>query len=343
VLTSTAQNLVPNPGFELIEKCPSTYSDQHVYEFAPDWFSPDFRTPDIYHECSTGKVGVPENWAGIAPAKEGKAYAGIYIYRKGGYREHLMSKLTQPLIKDSVYEIGFYLLHAIYSSDKFQKINIALLNEKPVFDFKGNAQSEINSSELPIKNSSNESFSRDWIHVSTTYRAKGGERFFLIGWFDRNPGDNLIDWPYFDAIKNEAQLKYASYYYIDSVYVMGNWVTPQVEQQESPPAKEPEEKIFVMEDVLFPFDEATLLEPAMAYLDSIMPYLEFADSVIVEGHTDEKGTDEYNYELALRRAENVADYLTRKGLGLPIYPVSYGESRPIADDRRNRRVVIRKK
>lgn len=69
-------------------------------------------------------------------------------------------------------------------------------------------------------------------------------------------------------------------------------------------------------------------------------------TAVIEGHTDDVGTDEYNQALSQRRADSVVDYLVRS---LDIAParlsaVGYGETRPLADNaseegkRQNRRI-----
>ena len=51
----------------------------------------------------------------------------------------------------------------------------------------------------------------------------------------------------------------------------------------------------------------------------------------LEGHTDERGTREYNLALGERRANSVRDYMVANGIsGLRIETVSYGEESPIA-------------
>lgn len=50
----------------------------------------------------------------------------------------------------------------------------------------------------------------------------------------------------------------------------------------------------------------------------------------IEGHCDERGTDEYNMALGERRAQTARDYLVNYGVDLSrIQIISYGESRPI--------------
>lgn len=69
--------------------------------------------------------------------------------------------------------------------------------------------------------------------------------------------------------------------------------------------------------------------------------------IIIEGHTDERGTPEYNIALGDRRARSVARYLLN--LGVPaeqISIVSYGEEKPLVMEHnesawsKNRRAVI---
>lgn len=69
--------------------------------------------------------------------------------------------------------------------------------------------------------------------------------------------------------------------------------------------------------------------------------------VIIEGHTDERGTPEYNIALGERRANAVKMYLQSKGVaGDQVSLVSYGKEKPAvlghteADYAKNRRAVI---
>lgn len=70
-------------------------------------------------------------------------------------------------------------------------------------------------------------------------------------------------------------------------------------------------------------------------------------SVVVEGHTDERGSREYNMALGQRRAESVAQILLLQGAAKKqVQVISFGEERPVAlghDEaawRLNRRVEI---
>jgi peptidoglycan-associated lipoprotein len=55
------------------------------------------------------------------------------------------------------------------------------------------------------------------------------------------------------------------------------------------------------------------------------------DSVRLEGHTDERGTREYNLALGERRANAVRDYMVANGVpSYRVESISYGEENPVA-------------
>lgn len=86
--------------------------------------------------------------------------------------------------------------------------------------------------------------------------------------------------------------------------------------------------------VYFEFDSSVILPDQRDKLDQIATYLQDNPEVtlLVEGHTDSRGTDEYNIALGERRAQVVQDYLLRLGVdGARLSTISYGEERPAAD------------
>lgn len=86
--------------------------------------------------------------------------------------------------------------------------------------------------------------------------------------------------------------------------------------------------------VYFEYDDATLSEQARAVLDAKIPILLANPSLTVRisGHTDERGSSEYNLALAQRRAIAVKGYLSTRGVSPNrIEAVSYGEEQPVAE------------
>ncbi|WP_435104517.1 peptidoglycan-associated lipoprotein Pal [Arhodomonas sp. AD133] len=81
----------------------------------------------------------------------------------------------------------------------------------------------------------------------------------------------------------------------------------------------------------FPFDSSQLSDGDTETLTAHAEYLATHPevSVIVEGHTDERGAREYNLALGERRAQSVSDILTLNGAaGDQVTIVSYGEEKP---------------
>jgi OmpA-OmpF porin, OOP family len=91
----------------------------------------------------------------------------------------------------------------------------------------------------------------------------------------------------------------------------------------------------VLQGVNFQFDEAGLTPPALGTLDEVAGRLrEHGDvSVLIEGHTDAFGDDEYNMELGRRRAEAVREHLVKRGVRpQDVTIVSRGEDQPVASN-----------
>ena len=110
---------------------------------------------------------------------------------------------------------------------------------------------------------------------------------------------------------------------------------------EEPKAMEPEPAremvvfdISDLADVFFAFDKSDLTSEGRARLADNARYLKTASNaeIVIEGHCDERGSNEYNLGLGERRADAVKDYLV--SLGVPasrIRTISYGEEKPFAD------------
>lgn len=106
----------------------------------------------------------------------------------------------------------------------------------------------------------------------------------------------------------------------------------------------------VLRGVNFEFDRAQLTVNARTILDGVAEALIGVPNARIEvgGHTDDKGTDEYNQALSERRAGSVRQYLSEKGVdNSRMEARGYGESEPIADNQTdegrelNRRVELK--
>lgn len=99
------------------------------------------------------------------------------------------------------------------------------------------------------------------------------------------------------------------------------------------------------EDILFDFDMYDIKPEYRPVLMEISDWLISNEAVIlIEGHCDERGTNEYNLALGDRRAKSTRDFLMASGVpSRKIEYISHGEERPVCTDRaescwsRNRR------
>ena len=88
---------------------------------------------------------------------------------------------------------------------------------------------------------------------------------------------------------------------------------------------------FAANTVYFDFDRATIKPSETSKLDEVVKYLQGnpTHAVQVEGHCDERGTEQYNLSLGERRALAVREYLVTAGIQQDrVFTISYGESRP---------------
>ena len=93
-----------------------------------------------------------------------------------------------------------------------------------------------------------------------------------------------------------------------------------------------EREMFENEDVLFEFDSAKLSNEAQDILRKKAEWLKENPRarIIIEGHCDERGTNEYNLALGDRRAYSSKRFLVDLGIDdSKLTTVSYGEERPI--------------
>ncbi|MBN1272601.1 MAG: peptidoglycan-associated lipoprotein Pal [Candidatus Aminicenantes bacterium] len=123
---------------------------------------------------------------------------------------------------------------------------------------------------------------------------------------------------------------------------------PKVEKvEEVPPVKEPElteEEIFMAKSleeineemplnmIHFDFDKYFIREDAKPILQQNARWLKKFPTVkiLIEGHCDERGTEEYNLALGEKRARSTYDYFISLGVGPNrMRTISYGKSQPI--------------
>jgi gliding motility-associated-like protein len=200
---SNAQNLIPNPGFEILSSCPFGPGTWGPTQATP-WMGPTLGTPDIFNTCANfGQAGVPDNFAGNQPAHSGNGYAGVYVKGPGNvYREYLQALLTEPLVAGALYSVSFYVSPAEFSC---ASENIGIY-------FSATDPNEFGTGVLQVtpQVTSDMGFLNDfdnWTLISGCFTAVGGEQFVTIGNFATDP-QTPLELPCVDLW---------SYYYVDDV------------------------------------------------------------------------------------------------------------------------------
>ncbi len=305
-----------NPGFEEFTQGPppAGFSSRPSDLKLPGWNSPNLGTPDYFR--GYGNAGVPHNWAGNALAQEGRAYAGIISGQSGkdsriggAYREYLQGSLSQPLTKGLFYQVEFYFRLSSNSGVSIDRIG--LLFQDSAY-FVGNDAVILRRPDVDFQYS--ESEIKGWERVTFRYKARGGERNFIIGNF------------YSDAETKSMTLNYrhgrndmitgAAYFYIDYVKVEREISEQQPELIWMNGEPIITDKDYVMTNIQFAFDSYELLPGSFEVLDSIVSIMQSRPKwkVNIAGHCDDRGSAEYNLTLSKERANAVLQYFNGKGI-----------------------------
>jgi large repetitive protein len=110
------------------------------------------------------------------------------------------------------------------------------------------------------------------------------------------------------------------------------------------------EHLEILEKVYFKSEKAVIERRSYPVLENVVAVLKAHPEmkhVLVEGHTDSRGPEDYNQELSDRRATSVMKFLVDRGIELErLRAKGFGQTRPVADNEtpegreKNRRVVF---
>ena len=188
---SIGQNLVPNPSFENYSSCPT--SPGYIYE-APPWFQPRIwngnttngSSSDFYNACSNSlnpQAGIPSNAFGYQYARTGNGYAGIYVSNGYNYTEYIEVPLSAPLIANRKYCLSFYV--SLSAKYWLATSNIGAYFSTDSLLFVSYSPNVIDSVIPQIDNPSSNILNdtANWMLVSGSFIAAGGEKFMTIGNF----------------------------------------------------------------------------------------------------------------------------------------------------------------
>lgn len=192
-----AQNLVPNPSFEIQDTCPAV---SQIYK-APPWTTATMGTPDLYNStCSTQN----------SPGRTGIGSSGVYTYNTfANNREYMRAPLNSTLIAGQSYCVSFYVKRLNYRY-ACNRIGI-YFSDSPIY--------QSTTSVLPYTPqvqytlSTAITSSTNWTLISGNFIASGIEDNITIGSFSNDAGTDTV-------VANSGSTSKVCYYRIDDISVV---------------------------------------------------------------------------------------------------------------------------
>ena len=343
-----SQNLIPDPSFEVCEKCPRTYTQYTIKKLTSFWYVPTRGTSDYYNKCCRNNIaGVPKNISGIQFPHSGNAYAGIILrgwiikdYNRD-YREYLQTRFIDKMIKDKLYCVKSYICLSSLSEYTTNSYGMYISKRRI-----RNHWTEKHLNHIPQITYTDSMFldsKKGWTLVCGVYKAKGSEEYITLGNFNSNE-KTKIKKIYLRKVKKQLDEGNA-YVYVDDVSVELINDSSECQCQNLIPDKDKnithtldttkELKVFdtfVLKNILFETGKAILLSKSINELDNLVFFLRRKVEIEIEvnGHTDNIGNDNDNLKLSEERAKAVVDYFISKGIDSKrLTYKGYGDSIPI--------------
>lgn len=344
------QNLIPNPSFEDVNIC-----TEHLAPCAPSgWIS-------------------ASPYMGQYRGATGKRYMSLIAFNssRANVRQYLQTQLLCPLEAGETYIFSFKIkqdqcivgsLGLLFSENLIYTENDDLLSQRPTLDFTSLFQTFTKRKQ------------KSWIEIEQTYVATGKEKYLLIGNFQEEKAQQRefikVEKPYkiyqfsIDdislkkrkndtiCVESEALRRHWYSYHERHSRIKITEFVPKTEQ-DTLDVKKPELNVkthnFILSDVIFEFNSALLSPLASNDIQTLLEKIDqkTIEQILIVGHTDNTGKDDYNLKLSQARAESVKRRLIELGIEEELIKTKgAGETSPISNNdsekgrRENRRIEI---
>ncbi len=288
---ANSQNLIPNPGIEEYTNCPSKLKQ---LDHTKHWFSANAGSPEYYNSCGL-KGGIePHSGKGML----GAIFFGAYYFDL----EYLEIELRSRLKEGKEYCFSFYIqpdpncpvinnkIGAYFSDQKVSANTWNFIEAKPQLYFE----------EFPVPG--------EWIEYKSTFIAKGGEAFLVLGNFFKKEKVNYTNYA---PRKKEA---WFSYYYLDdfSLLEIDDCASRTSRMEES--AHLENDKTW-MHSIYFDSDQFNLSLEEIEKLNEFIEQIPALNKmkISLEGHTDSDAEHSYNQFLSEQRVIAVKGFLQKNG------------------------------
>lgn len=312
----SAQNLVINPSLEI-------YQGRDI-----EGWSAIAGTPDV----ASNKNKIPPGSGTFNPIYDKKNRLSEIVFGdiclcQGFNSEHsevLQVELSKPLKRNVRYELSLYTIKISPIPQSVNEVSIALTRKRlPKESMPHNYDIPFISLESGVR--ARISSTKEWVRVSSTYQAKGREKYLSIGNFaDANKS----------SVESLIGPGNSIYYCYDNVSVRRINTVTNDSISEQPIIHVQSDSVpenIEFNDSYFAFNHYSLGKTAIPPLHELAEYLKDhrSLSILIAGHTDNIGDREFNQKLSMNRALSIKQYLLSEGITEGrIECKAYGELNP---------------
>ncbi len=322
------KNLVPNSSFEVYKG----RSPKAIVTSAKPW--QNVGTVDYFIKTDVKDTSV------FKGPHSGKCYVGMRFQKK--YKEYAYVKLLEPLKKGREYYFRMYVRLLDVSTVSMKQLGVYFSDSPFKMGMVFNAEGLIDTT---YKGGLAGGFG--WMPITGKYKAKGKEKYLIIGNFTTNTKEDFVKrnrWEIFE-------LKEAFYYLDDVSLIDTSYIAPaKVNNVDTVIVKDTVviHKAIEIKTLYFENSSYQLTKKSLVIIGQIIALSDGNPSMELEikGYADNQGGETLNLQLSKDRAQNVYDYLKKKGVKNSMKYDGYGSIDPIAPNdtpenrAKNRRVEI---
>jgi OmpA-OmpF porin, OOP family len=345
------KNLIINPEFDYFyyKPVPVIYDGKsRIDDWIPYWITPGNYTPDYLSNLRT--IDVLSNYYLFDfPLPAEFNYAGLGLYReKEAYSEYIQGNLIKSLTKGQKYCIKVSISLPSYSGFSIDRLAF-FLSPNPIAIDENNESSflpQVILSTLTVDN-------KRFVTLCDYFVADGGEQFISIGRFTSPDKLNVIKRE--NIPQSQFGIEESAYYLLDNVDLHEIQDTLEcycensifqndtlninpirnISMTETDLNKLKPGNSVILKNVNFEFNSFVLKPDADTILKKLLTYLSDNPKIgiLISGHTDDQGSQDYNLELSINRAKSVYNWLINNGIESGrLKFTGFGKSRPLFKD-----------
>lgn len=213
------QNLILNGNFEEYWECPDALKEiakcKYVYNpcMSPNWQPPQWESSsDYFNACSSNPNVTPTTGLGSITPKSGDGYVGLcHSIQFGDYKEYIQLSFSEELKPFAMYHFSIFacVSSAIGWTTDFFHFKFA-----DTLQYFNTFLSDVMTPDVVLSNLDLTDSSK-WVELSFDYIAQGGEKYIIIGDFNKNSSNDS-----FQAFQGSDSMSgYEAYFLFDDASI----------------------------------------------------------------------------------------------------------------------------